>query len=101
MNHISISVVQAELCKGDQLDGVVMLMLKQNYPGDAIMVDVKGTEETNLVEKKQSERDKKVFTLVTHHQKINILNFSTPVKTFDAGVLPAGLYEIPFSFILP
>lgn len=49
-NFMHIQIAQQEFGPGDQINGVVVLMIAQQYPGDTVILEFKGTEETQLIE---------------------------------------------------
>lgn len=93
---------------GAQVNGTVSLDLRLNFPASNIMIKLEGKEKTKFWKSRQvySHTDKDG---VTHYRtewypvygRHRIMNYEFPVAAFNGGFIPAGQYQIPFTFQMP
>jgi hypothetical protein len=93
---------------GQQVNGVVMLDLRANFPSSNITIKLEGKEKTKFWKSRQvySHTDSEGRT---HYRtewypvfgRHRIMNYEFPIAAFNGGFVPAGQYQLPFSFQLP
>lgn len=96
---------------GSQVDGTISANLFQTLPGASeIVVNVKGLEETKLVERVESteyytengeEKSRTVVDYRTHTGSNQFFNQTFVIYNFGTSYMPAGQYSFPVSFVLP
>ena len=89
---------------GEKISGNVYLYLKKSYPGNQLMIRLKGKEFVYFAEvKDRLIAGDKGYASYTHRQhKETTLQFSIPLFSWgNSGVIPPGQYTFPYSFSLP
>jgi hypothetical protein len=96
-----IQLENASCFNGQELHGIIHLILESPLSDSTLFLSFIGLEETYWEETriKTSEKANGDKT-VSHRGRKQICNFRYPLFSFDRGLLPGG-YSFPFSLVLP
>jgi hypothetical protein len=88
---------------GQQVNGTVMLDLTANFPSSNITIKLEGKEKTKFWKSRQiysgnKKTRREWYSVFGRHR---IMNYEFPIAAFNGGFVPAGQYQLPFSFQLP
>ena len=90
-NFIHIQIAQPEFSPGDQINGVVVLMLAQSYHGDTVVLEFQGVETTQLIESQtRGSGDNAETYYVTHNGKASVIDFSMIISQYNSPQIPPG-----------
>lgn len=104
---LNISLEKALYSTGDQVNGVINLDLVQDFPSSKIILKIIGKEKTRYWKEYTTESTGINGDTVYHNYTCpkdnahKCFDFEFPAASFPGNTVPAGQYQIPFSFKLP
>lgn len=94
---------------GQQINGTISINLQANFPSSSIIMLLEGKEkvlfwtertETRTYGHGENQRTETITHHDPHYGTNRCYNHSFPVASFDTPYVPAGQYQIPFTFKL-
>lgn len=98
---LNVSLSNMNYNAGQQVTGVVYLNLLKNYPSSELNLLLEGKEKVFWWTKHTHNDGEHTYTYyVPHWATHRTYNHEFCIARFEGNFIPAGQYQVPFSFVL-